>query len=101
VLSLRPLPSFIDDSKTSAAWTSCWESLLRMPIEPVSADALFEQAKRLVKTCCARNGHDDWFEWRVDDGHLFVSEQLALDPDSPEWQRIDAVLTGALAGLAG
>ena len=84
---------------TSADWENCWEEILRMPIEPLCTNYLYDTARHLVMAYLSRNGHDEWFTWQVTDAKIFVAEQLALEPDSPEWQRISVVLAGAQAGL--
>lgn len=92
--------SFEQSNVTSADWENCWEEILSMPIDPLSNDYLYQKAKHLVLAYLSRNGYDEWFAWQVTDAKVFVTEQLALEPDSPEWQRIDVVLAGAQAGLA-
>lgn len=85
----------------SEDWERCWESILRLPIEPFSADHLYDEAQRLVRACCSSAGDEgaEWFAWQVHDGQLFVAEQFASAPNDLDWQRIDAVLAGAQAGL--
>ena len=85
----------------SNSWDKCWEDILRLPLESLLGADLFKEAKRIVKFCRSSVGRDgiDWFEWQVRDGLLFVAEALVTNPDDPEWQRIEATLVGAEAGL--
>jgi hypothetical protein len=78
-----------------------WESILRLPLEPFHSPELRVEAKRLINACCSSMAKADiaWLKEQVEEGKLFVTEELAVNPDDLEWQRIDAVLAGALAGF--
>jgi hypothetical protein len=93
----REVPGVAED------WEDCWENILRLPIEPLSNRHLYQEAERLVRACRSRAGDEgiERLKWQVSDGLLFVAEELANDPNDPEWQRIDAVLAGAQAGITG
>ena len=87
----------------SEFWAKCWDDVLRLPIEPLTNRVVNMKAELLVQNCRASAGDDgvEWFLRQLGDGLLFVVEQLAGDPDSVEWQRIHAALSGARAGLFG
>ena len=92
-----------DLQPASEAWERCWDSILRLPTEPLDLDLLYKKAERVVRVCRLSAGDDgiDWFLWQVQDGQLFVGEQLVADPDSVEWLRIHTALSGAHAGVTG
>jgi len=92
--------SFLDLKPTSKDWERCWDSILTLPIEPLDLDFLYKKAERVVRACRLSAGDNgiDWFMWQIRDGQSFVAEQLVTDPDSAEWLRIHAVLSGAHAG---
>lgn len=84
----------------AAAWQRCWEILMRLPTKTLSGEALFAEAKRAVRTCRMHTGDKgiDWFREELDEGRVFVAEQIAVDPD-PDWRRLQTVLEGACFGL--
>lgn len=85
-----------------AACRGCWETLLRLSTENLSDKALFAEAERLVRSC-GTGFSDEGFDWlknELDSGQLLVAEQLAIDPDDPDWQRLQTVLEGACRSLA-
>jgi hypothetical protein len=85
-----------------ADWEDCWENILRLPIEALSDALVYVEAKEIVRAyrSIASEEGIGWFEWQVLDAQLFVAEQLAGNPDDPEWHRIDMVLAGAHAGCS-
>lgn len=85
----------------TAAWEMCWQHVPSLPRQDLSDEALFAEAERLVRSCHARAGDQGiaWFREELDDGQLFIAEQLVADPDDPDWQRVSVMLAGAEAGL--
>jgi hypothetical protein len=63
---------------------------------------LVTDAERLACICRSRTRDKAiaWLKKEVEDAQGYVGEQLAIDPDDAEWQRIQAILAGAQAGLA-
>jgi hypothetical protein len=94
------IPIIVRDA--GAEWQTCWEHVLCLPGGDLPDGALFAAAAQLVRSCHARAGDQGiaWFREELDDGQLFVAEQLAVDPDDPDWQRVSAVLEGASSSLA-
>lgn len=80
-----------------------WVRTLVLPVKPLDTIELYEEAKCLVRNCSARTGNRGiaWFVDELADAQSFVLEQLAVDPNHLEWQRIHAVLSGARDGLVG
>lgn len=86
----------------AVAWERCWESVLCLSGNDLSDEALFTEAKRLLRRCRASTADRgiDWFKHELEDAQVFVAEQIAADPADPDWRRIRALLAGAEAGLA-
>jgi hypothetical protein len=85
-----------------ARYAECWERILRLPLEAFSATDLFKEARQMIHECRRETGDHtiSWLKEQAEDGKRLVTEELAISPDDMEWQRIDAALSGALAGLA-
>ena len=83
-------------------YAECWEGVLRLPFDPLSTASLFEQAQQIVRACRRQTGDHmiGWLKQQLDDGRRLVAEELAVSPDAAEWHRINAALSGAVAGLA-
>jgi hypothetical protein len=84
-----------------AEWEDCWESILSLPLRALDSDDLYRNAALFVRDCRLHAADEGlgWLKEEIDDGQIFVREQLEADPADLEWQRIYAALSGALAGL--
>jgi hypothetical protein len=91
-----------EDEEVVAAWEECWENILRLPLEARLTSELVADAERLACICRSRTRDKAiaWLKKEVEDAQGYVGEQLAIDPDDAEWQRIQGILAGAQAGLA-
>jgi hypothetical protein len=80
----------------------CWDSILRLPLEPLSNARLFEEAQRIVRECRRQTADHttSWLKELVEDGRCLAARALDVNPDDVEWRRIDAALCGAGTGLA-
>jgi hypothetical protein len=83
-------------------YAECWDSILRLPLEPLSNARLFEEAQRIVHEC--RRQTDDhtiiWLKELVEDGRCLAARELDVNPDDAEFRRIDAALRGTVTALA-
>src|SRR5262249_33040575 len=81
-ISLPPLS--IASKEATTRWEECWKTLTSLQTTAASREELYEMAAAQVRSCCTRCGNKgfSWFEWQVMDGQLFVSEQLAKDPET-------------------
>jgi hypothetical protein len=83
-------------------YAECWDSILLLPLEPLSNARLFEEAQRIVRECRRQTGDHtiSWLKEQVEGSRSLVAEELDVTPDGAEWRRIDAALCGAVTALA-
>jgi len=95
------------DPSTAAQPTdvdNCWEGILGLAFEDQAThDQLYKKSIEIINLymLCMTDLDISSFACDLEDGQKFVAEQLAINPDDSDWQRIAAVLAGARVGLDG